>query len=531
MTGEARVLGFAASVDPNAPLSDALASDRLRAVYEIGRRLLEEREPGRVVRSVLSAIVSRLEPDHACVLSLAPDGRFRALASHGLDLSGPEEQWPLSHTVLARVREAGLALLAADIASDERLVSAPSVQQLRIRSIVCVPLGRSPVRGLVYLDRRGGRSAFSKADLEFLSAVAAYASLVLERADEQLRTSEALALSGERLGVLQQELLRHQIVGRSAKLLDAYDSVRRLAAAGARVLLRGETGTGKELFARAYALSTPRAGGPYVPVPIPSLSPTLIESELFGHARGAFTEAVREKKGRLEVADGGVLFLDEVADIAPEAQVKLLRFLDSGELVRVGDTTPRRVDALLVCATNRPLEKDVAEGRLRKDLLPRLGHEVTLPPLRERREDIPLLVDHYVGVYGGRARGQAFSAEALSLLQEHDWPFNVRELQQVVERTLCLCSRATIEPDELPAYFRAGSRTSAPEPPATKIAESAPDAPRARPLRQVVEDAERRHILETIALAGGHRRRAAELLGISPDTLYRRLKDLGISAD
>src|SRR6185436_20904188 len=161
-------------------------------------------------------------------------------------------------------------------------------------------------------------------------------------------------------------------------LLAAYDMVKRLAGGGARVLLRGETGTGKELFARAYAANSGRATRPYVPVPIPALAPTLVESELFGHVRGAFTEATRDKKGRLEVAHGGVLFLDEIGDIEPPLQVKLLRFVDSGELFRVGENEPRRVDALVVSATNRPLEKDVEAGRLRGDLLARLGHAIEI---------------------------------------------------------------------------------------------------------------------------------------------------------
>jgi transcriptional regulator with GAF, ATPase, and Fis domain len=524
MTHDARSLGTAMTVDPAAPLDESIAADRLRAVYRIGRALLEERDPALVVSAIQSTLVSSVSPDLACVLAVLPGGGYRALSAYQVDLSGPVEQWPLSHTVLDRVRDTGLALLAADAQADPQVGGAASVTRFQIRSIMCVPLGPQPSRGMLYVDRRGGRAAFERADLEFLSAVAGYAAPVLQRAEEQLRTEQTLRATDERLELLKSDLLRHRIIGRSASLLLAYDTVRRLAAAGARVLLRGETGTGKELFARVYALSSPRAGGPYVPIPIPALPATTIESELFGHVRGAFTEAVRDKKGRLEIAEGGVLFLDEVGDIAPEVQVKLLRFLDSGELVRVGDTIVRRVDAQIVSATNRLLERDVADGALRADLLARLGHAVVLPPLRERREDIPLLLDHYLEAYGGRARGKHFSAEAVEILQRYDWPLNVRELQQVVERAVCLSESQSIGPDELPAHFR-----QQPARPDT-LAPAAP-APKAPPLalRAVVEDAERRHIIQTIAQAGGHRRRAAELLGISPDTLYRRLRDLGIA--
>ena len=519
------------SIDPKAPLVDSLAAERLRSLYEIGTELLVEREPERVIRTIQSAIVARLAPDHACVLS-AKNGVYRVLAAHEFDLTKDQEAWPVSHTVLRQVADTGLALLAVDAAAHPQVGNAASIEALQIRSILCVPLGGHPLLGLVYLDRRAGRPAFTKADLEFLSAIAGYASLVLERTQEHERVANALRTSDERLDVLRADLLRHRIVGRSPKLLAAYDAVTRLAAAGARVLLRGETGTGKELFARAYALKSPRSDGAYVPIPVPSLASTLIESELFGHGPGVFSEASREKKGRLEVADGGVLFFDEIGDVAPEVQVKLLRFLDSGEITRVGETAARSVDALIVSATNRAIEADVDAGRMRADLRARLGHEVVLPPLRDRREDIPLLVEACLENYGGRVRGQSFSERALARLSEHDWPFNVRELQQVVERALCLSGKTLIDADDLPGYVgrpaapASGALSEARAPVEPTVAPSNPGAS----LREVVAGAERRHIVATLERANGHRRRAAEWLGISADTLYRRLKDLGISS-
>src|SRR5688572_15408143 len=323
--------------------------------------MLDEREPSRVVEAIQAALVEHLRPDHACALAAQADGSWRPLAAHGLDLAGPPERWPLSQTVLRRVRADGLALLATDAQRDAAFEAAGSVHRLRIRSVLCVPLG-APVRGVLYLDRRGGASGFTRADLEFLTAIARYASSVLERAFEWADASQAARAREERIELLQDELLRHEIVGRAPALLAAYDAVRRLAQSGARVLLRGETGTGKELFARAYAAHTDRRGGPYVPVPIPALASGVLESELFGHVRGSFTEASRDKKGRLELAHGGVLFLDEVGDIDLALQAKLLRFLDSGELYRVGDTDPRRVDTLVVSATNRAIEKETDRG-------------------------------------------------------------------------------------------------------------------------------------------------------------------------
>ncbi len=506
------------TLDPARPLAAgaALAPNRFLALYQIGQQLLESRDPGEVLRRIHESVIAQLRPDHAAILGLEPSGELRGLHAHELALEGPEAAWPLSHTVLRRALRDGLAVLAEDVQQDTDFSGAHSIQRFRIRSVLCVPLGR-PARGAIYLDNRSDRP-FAAADLEFLSAVALYASLVLERSQEHASTRADLAASQERVEALELELRHHEIVGGSPALLAAWDTLRRFAAAGSRVLLRGETGTGKELFARAYAARSPRAKGPYVPVTIPSLAPTLLESELFGHVKGAFTEAARDKKGRLEVADGGVLFLDEVGDVEPGLQAKLLRFLDSGEISRVGDTALRRVDALVVSATNRDLERDVKDGRLRGDLLARLGHVVTLPPLRERQGDVPRLVEHFLARHD-RARRKRFSPEAMGLLARHSWPFNVRELQQVVERAAVLVDADEVGPDHLPEYLR---REAAARPAA---ATGGPPGP----LRAVVEDAERAHILRALEHTGGNKRRAMELLGIAPETFYRKLEQLGIA--
>ncbi|HEV7503167.1 MAG TPA: sigma 54-interacting transcriptional regulator, partial [Vicinamibacteria bacterium] len=223
-------------------------------------------------------------------------------------------------------------------------------------------------------------------------------------------------------------------------------------------------------------------------------------------------------KGRLEIADGGVLFLDEVGDIDPAVQTKLLRFLDSGELFRVGDIHPRQVDALVVSATNRPLERDVEQGRFRADLLARLGHAVSIPPLRERGEDVPRLVDHFLARYGRAAKAKTFAPEAMDILRRHHWPFNVRELQQVVERAVCLVDGDVVGLGDLPDYLRA------PSPGGAALAEDGPPGP----LKKAIEELERRHIVRALEHTKGNKRRAMELLQLSPETFYRRLEDFGL---
>ena len=505
-----------ATRDPATPLVEgSLAAARLVALYGITRELLAERAPQPIARRILDALVRHLEAERGALLARGPDGSLRPVASHGVDLDGPEETWPLSRSVVRHVIESGLAVLASDIRGDPQFKGSESVHRFRIRSVLAVPLGPRPARGVIYLDTRGEHHVFDPGDLEFATALSLHAALVLDRAFDRVRAEEALAASDERLAVLQEELLRHEIVGRSPAIVAAYDAVRRFARAGARVVLRGETGTGKELFARAYAAESARRGGPWVPVPIPALAPGLVESELFGHVRGAFTEATRDKKGRLEVADGGVLFLDEIGDVEPALQTKLLRFLDSGELYRVGDTQARRVDALVVSATNRPLEKDVETGRLRADLLARLGHVVKVPPLREREGDVPLLVEHFLRRHDRGVPPKRLAPEALAALVRYSWPLNVRELQQVVERVVCLVDREVIGASDLPEEVRSGPA-------------GPPGAWTLRPLRAVVDDVERRHILRTLEHTGGNRRKAIELLGISPETFYRRLEEYGL---
>ena len=508
-----------ATRDPGEPLGrEALAPDRLLTLYEIARDLASESAPEGIIRRILAAATRSLAPERAALLALGSDGSPRALATEGVELGSDPDGWPISLTVVRHVAGEGLAVLASDIRGDESFKGAASIHRFRIRSVLAVPLGRRPVRGVLYLDTQASRRPFTAEDLDFATALAVHAALVLDRAEEHVRTEEALARSDERLEMLQTELLRHEIVGRSPALLQAYDALRRFAKAGASVLLRGETGTGKELFARAYAVESGRGTRGWVPVPIPALAPSLVESELFGHVRGAFTEATRDKKGRLEMAHEGVLFLDEIGDVEPALQPKLLRFLDSGELVRVGDTAPRRVNALVVSATNRPLEKDVEAGRFRADLLARLGHVIVVPPLRERPEDIPLLVDHLLSLVSHGPVRHRFNPEALEVMGRHSWPLNVRELRQVVERVVCLVDGPEVGPEELPEDLRRG----------VEARPAAGDGDAFRPLRDVVADAERNHILRALEATGGNRRKAIALLGIAPETFYRRLAAYGL---
>jgi two-component system response regulator HydG len=320
---------------------------------------------------------------------------------------------------------------------------------------------------------------------------------------------------------LRQQIREHRgfgtIVGTSLSIQRLAGMVSRVAAADATVLIEGESGTGKELVARAIHAESPRASQPFVGINCAALPETLLESELFGHVKGAFTGAATAKKGLFEEAHQGTLFLDEIGDTPPPIQVKLLRVLQEREIRRVGSTSSIRIDVRLLAATNRRLEELVRDGRFREDLYYRLNVvALRIPPLRERREDIPLLAAHFL-TRSAKRHGRpvpTLSPEAVALLLEHHWPGNVREMENAIERAVLLSETDTIFPGDLPAGLR-GSR-------GTESGEAA-----AKPRR--LEEVEREHILRTLDAYAWNQARAADALGIGRNTLWRKLKDYGVA--
>ena len=339
-----------------------------------------------------------------------------------------------------------------------------------------------------------------------------------------------------RLRALEERVRRAEgtprLVGSSAGLETVRRLVARVAASDAAVLVRGETGTGKELVARAIHEGSPRAAGPLVAVNCGALPEHLVESELFGHRKGAFTGADEHRAGLFEVADGGTLFLDEIGELPRALQPRLLRALESGEIRRVGDNHPITVDVRVVCATHRALEEMAAAGTFREDLLFRINtFEVAIPPLRERLDDLPGLVDHFVR----RARPQTpagmavVDGEALRMLHEHHWPGNVRELANCIEHALVLCDVLPLTPEHLPARLGPG-RTRGPAAPRGVAGPPAvaPAPPReSRPVS--LRELEMQAILEGLERNQGNKPKTAEELGISLKTLYNKLHQLADS--
>jgi two-component system response regulator HydG len=306
------------------------------------------------------------------------------------------------------------------------------------------------------------------------------------------------------------------VIGRSQPIRDVLSRVIKIAPTEATALITGESGTGKELIARAVHANSKRAQRPFVTVNCAAITETLLESELFGYARGAFTGAVAARKGLFEEADGGTFFFDEIAETTPAFQAKLLRAIQEGEIRRVGENKPIRVDVRVVAATNVDLAQAVADRRFRQDLYYRLNVvRFVLPPLRERPEDIPLLLEFFLSKYtrkmGRRAR---FGEGVMDRLLAYAYPGNVRELENLVEQAVALCTNGVIGIDDiLPEEPRAADRTVG------------------RTLADIVDDAQRQAIETALRSADGSRERAAELLDISPTTLWRKMTRLGINIE
>jgi DNA-binding NtrC family response regulator len=416
----------------------------------------------------------------------------------------------------------------AGVASAEEALEAFAAEDV---AVTLTDIRMSGMDGLTLLDRVKDidpealvvvMTAFSSVD----SAVAAlrkgaYDYITKPFVNEDLLQSVKNALRQRELfrenRALRRELDRRysfsEIIGTSESLQRVFRLVEKVAATNTNILVYGESGTGKELVARAIHHNSPRADRPFVAINCGALPETLLESELFGHTKGAFTGATQSRPGLFRSAEGGTVFLDEIGEISQALQVRLLRAVQEHEVTPLGSSAPARFDARIICATNRDLEREVTEGRFREDLFYRLNViEVHLPPLRERREDIPLLARHFVM---RTAREQAqdekpIEPAAMTALINYNWPGNVRELQNAIERAFTLGGER-LDLDSLPPRVRDAA--------GTHPAVLDPDG-----LRPTLDEVERRYILDTLASVNHDKARAANILGIDLSTLYRKLK-------
>ena len=456
----------------------------------------------------------------AAVLAANQPAPKMAMSAMTTERNGSEE------AVLAVVSAAmaGSKSRAASVMQPEgatpELRAAMSAAQAR--QVLLVPIASSDqVLGAIYLDYRERDGDFSEQDIRFLEALAAQAAIALENA--LLRS----ALQDE------VEYLRWEIDGRSSfsniigqslEMQKLFTMLQKVSRTSVTVLIEGESGTGKELVARAIHHNGPRKTGRFLAQNCAALPEQLLESELFGHVRGAFTGAMREKPGLFEAADGGTFFLDEIADMPPSLQVKLLRVLQDGEIRRVGATDSQSVDVRIIAATNKTLEDEVKAGRFREDLFYRLNVvKIEMPPLRDRRDDIPLLAQHFLDAFSKDMEGppQGFSDEAMECLVNYDWPGNVRELENEVQRALALADPGTgIRPNVLSERIRSVRIVVRPPKPGTTLS-----------LKDMVTDVEKRVILQVLEENDWNKSRTAELLGLSRQGLLKKIARFGLKPE
>ena len=436
----------------------------------------------------------------------------------------------------------GEPVFVPDVTQEDRWYDPPRLHESGLPSVVTVPLiyhdERIGVLGF-YSPRFGPETLPTTADRSLLQGLGALASLgirnarlfdeVADERDRRIRLSRERRRLRNELGQLRGQIpqTQGQVIGDSDAIHRVLQQVQLVAPADTTVLLLGETGTGKELFARAIHESSRRARKVFLPVNCAAMPPTLLESELFGHEKGAFTGATERKAGKFELAHGGTLFLDEIGELPPEAQAKLLRILQDGQVHRLGGLKPTSVDVRVIAATNQDLAARMAEGLFRPDLYYRLSvFPIILPPLRERRQDVPALATHFTRYFAHRqhTRVPTLTADALALLEGYAWPGNIRELQNVIERAVILARDGQITRELLPLEvprirpLAIQSTRATAEPP--KRSEPVPLA-----------DAERQAILDALKATGWRisgRSGAAQLLRLKPTTLHAKMKKLDI---
>ncbi len=466
-----------------------------------------------IQRQVLLAVLEVVPAERAAVVLLDEVSRQEFSSVLAMDRSGSEScDLEIDGSIAERVASECVAVLSNDVASRPKT---PSPGRPRVvRSVMALPMelfGR--VLGLLYLDGIDLAARFDALQLQFLRAIGSISAVAIDNS----RRMEALATENLRL---QAEIdVEHNMVGDSPAMRSVYQFIGKVAGTDATVLVLGESGTGKELVARAIHSNSPRSKKPFVAINCAAITDTLLESELFGHEKGAFTGAVAQKKGKLESGEGGTVFLDEIGELAPGMQAKLLRVLQEREFERVGGTRSIPLNVRLVAATNRNLEAASRQGRFRQDLYYRLNVvSIFMPPLREHREDIPQLANYFALKYGEKSKRTitGLSAAARACLQSYDWPGNIRELENAIERAVVLGSTALILPEDLPEAVL------------EKRVASGMGVTR---YHDGVVEAKKQMILRALEQARGVYTDAARLLGLHPNYLHRLMRNMNLKGE
>jgi transcriptional regulator with GAF, ATPase, and Fis domain len=499
----------AAKLESVSPPMARLAHD-LDALLKISSKITAIEDLDSVQWQLLGMIADVVPAERGAIL-LAGDAEEEITSSSSWNWAAPGRPVQVSRTVVQQVLRSKNALLANNVASDPEMMNVASLANFSVHSVLCVPLTMGErVMGAIYLDTSNSTLRFDKTHLELMMGISGIAALAIENA----RRFQSLAGENQRLRAA--VALEHNMVGQSPAMQEVYKTITKVAPVESTVLLLGESGTGKELAARAIHQNSPRADKPFVAINCAALTETLLESELFGYEKGSFTGALAQKKGQLEVADGGTAFLDEIGELAPALQAKLLRVLQEREFLRVGGTRPVKVNIRIIVATNRNLSEGVKSGTFREDLFYRLNVvALTMPPLRDREDDIATLAEYFTAKYSEQCkrRVRGVSPEARACLLNYDWPGNVRELQNAIERAVVLGSSDLILLEDLPDPLL--------------------EAPTVRDdgltrYHSAVKHLKKDLILKAMQQCRGNYTEAARVLGVHPNYLHRLIRNFGI---
>lgn len=491
------------------PATSAVARN-LNALLKISRVVHAIRDLEELQAQLLDLIFEVVPAGRGAILLAEGAGQEFSCLYARTRQAGQPQLVRVSRTIARQVMEENVAILGVDVpASGLRVVE--SLAASEVRSLLCVPLTVfQRVIGCIYLDSTNATTRFHEDHLQLLAAIAGISAVALDNA----RRLQWLEQENQRLTT---EVRQEQsLVGEGARMKEIFQFLARAAPSDSTVLIEGESGTGKELAARALHRNSPRATKPFIAINCAAIPESLLESDLFGHERGAFTGAAVQKRGRLEIADSGVVFLDEIGELAPALQVKLLRVLQEREFERVGGTHTIKVDIRLIAATNRDLNEAVRTGDFRQDLYYRLAVvRLTMPPLRERREDIPMLARHFLQKNAKRsnAKPKPISREAMAALVHYEWPGNVRELENAIERALVMGSSDAVLLEDLPESLL--EQESAVEMHEGKYHAS-------------LKELKKQLIIDAVEQTRGNYVEAAGILGVHPNYLHRLIRNLAL---
>jgi transcriptional regulator with GAF, ATPase, and Fis domain len=492
------------------PVTDEVAAKTMaelnsyKRLFEFSQRLMNNYEIPNLLDGLLDVVIQVCNADKGFIVLLESGEPVVKVARNLRRETISDAVRHLSDSIIKRVVETRQPLIISDALNDTSFRNSLSVMNLRLTSVMCVPmLERGNLIGLIYVGNDNVAQLFDQAALEILTIFAAQASLVIRNA---LLVNE-LQLDNQSLQDRIERIRFGEILGSSPPIQEVFRKVQRVAQTDITVLVTGETGTGKELIAREIHNRSTRAKGPFISVNCGAIPENLLESELFGHVRGAFTGAVANKPGRFQTANKGTLFLDEIGEMPVALQVKILRALQEHSVTRVGDTSSEQVDIRIIAATNRDLEAETRAGRFREDLYYRLNVvHLHLPPLRDRGDDIVVLarymLSRYAPEYTSKVRG--FSPGAIVAIKRYRWPGNIRELENRIKKAVVLADKTMlgpedlgIDPDEIPAIL---------------------------PLADARERWQRAYINEVLGINGGNRTKTARDLGVDPRTIFRHLE-------